>query len=67
LSAGAPNTAWNAYIERFNRSYRAEVLNAQLFESIAKLRAHVVENNARRTGVWHASRAGDTTRTGFID
>ena len=29
----------NAYIERFNRSYRTEVLNAHLFESIAELRA----------------------------
>ena len=28
----------NAYIERFNRSYRTEVLNAHLFESIAELR-----------------------------
>ena len=45
-----PSTAWrritsnpgspdqNAYIERFNRSYRTEVLNAHL-ESIAELRA----------------------------
>jgi len=29
----------NADIERFNRSYRTEVLNAHLFESIAELRA----------------------------
>ena len=29
----------NAYIERFNRSYRTEVLNAHLFESVAELRA----------------------------
>ena len=29
----------NAYIERFSRSYRTEVLNAYLFESIAELRA----------------------------
>jgi transposase InsO family protein len=29
----------NAYIERFNRSYRTEVLNAHLFESIADLKA----------------------------
>ena len=29
----------NAYLERFNRSYRTEVLNAHLFESIAELPA----------------------------
>ncbi len=29
----------NAYIERFNRSYRTQVLNAHLFESVAELRA----------------------------
>jgi len=29
----------NAYIEQFNRSYRTEVLNAHLFESIAELPA----------------------------
>jgi putative transposase len=29
----------NAYLERFNRSYRTEVLNAHLSESIAELRA----------------------------
>ena len=29
----------NAYIERFNRSYRTEMLNAHLFESIAELQA----------------------------
>ncbi len=29
----------NAYIERFNRSYRTEVLYEHLFESVAELRA----------------------------
>lgn len=36
------NPDQNAYIERFNRSYRTEVLNAHLFESIAELRAMTV-------------------------
>ena len=36
-STGKPDQ--NAYIERFNRSYRTEVLNAHLFESVAELQA----------------------------
>jgi len=35
IKPGKPDQ--NAYIERFNRSYRTEVLNAHLFESIADL------------------------------
>jgi putative transposase len=42
IQPGTPDQ--NAYIERFNRSYRTEVLNAHLFESIAELRA--------LTGAW---------------
>jgi putative transposase len=48
IQAGKPDQ--NAYIERVNRSYRTEVLNAHLFESIRELKAitrRLIDNSER--------------------
>jgi transposase InsO family protein len=48
----------NAYIEQFNRSYRTEILNAHLFESIAELPALSLLGNTPMVEKLTRDRAG---------
>ena len=58
MSIIAPRPDQNAYIEQFNRSYRTEVVNAHLFESIAELPALSLLGTRRMVETLTRDRAG---------
>ena len=57
IQPGKPDQ--NAFIERFNRTYRTEVLNADVFESFEQVREISTEWLQRRAAARCVSRTAD--------
>jgi len=63
IQPGKPDQ--NAFIERFNRSYREEVLNAHLFESVADVQE--ITDGLKPSTNRRASVLGRSERSTFRD